>query len=133
MIEPMPTTADPIGASAPRIDGYDKVTGQARYPADRAPADALAAKVVFTDQPHARLVELDVSAARAVPGVIEVFTGADVPVNEYGLTLFDQPVLVGVNDTARADVAADVSRWEADQIAFVVAESVEAAQRGAAG
>ena len=121
-----------IGVSPNRIDGYGKVTGEAQYPADRAPADALVAKVVFTNQPHARLTRLDVSAARATPGVVAVFTGADVPVNEYGLTLFDQPVFISLDHTGRSPVPCDVSRWEADHLALVVAETLEAAEAGAA-
>ena len=121
-----------VGASSNRIDGYDKVTGQARYPADRAPADALYAKVVFTNQPHARLLSLDVSEARAITGVELVLTGADVPVNEYGLTLFDQPVFISTDHTGRSPVPCDVSRWEADHLALVVADSRQAADAGAA-
>ncbi len=121
-----------VGANPPRIDGHAKVTGAAEFPADRIPDDALVAKVVFTDQPHARLVSLDVAAAEAVDGVVAVLTGADVPVNEYGLTMFDQPVFVSVDHTGRAAVAADVSRWEADHLALVVATSDEAAAAGAA-
>ena len=46
--------------------------------------------------------------------------------------MFDQPVLVGLNDTDRAAVAADVSRWEADKVAVVIAESPEIATVAAA-
>ncbi|RMH73873.1 MAG: aldehyde oxidase, partial [Actinomyces sp.] len=120
-----------VGRSAPRRDARDKVTGAARYPADAVPADALVARVVFTDQPHARLVRLDVEPARRVEGVVAVFTAADVPVNEYGLTMFDQPVFVGLEHTGRSAVPCDVSRWEADHLALVVAETTEAAERGA--
>ena len=121
-----------VGASPLRVDAHAKVTGDAHYPADRIPAGALAARVVFTDQPHARLVRLDTTAAERVPGVIAVFTGRDVPVNEYGLTMFDQPVFVTVEHTGRSDVRCDVSRWEADHLALVVAESDAAATAGAA-
>jgi len=121
-----------VGSTPVRLDAVDKVTGAATYPADRIPADALVGKVVFTDQPHARLTRLDVSAAEAVPGVVAVFTGRDVPVNEYGLTHFDQPVFVTVEHTGRSEVPPDVSRWEADHLAVVVAESIEAAEAGAA-
>ena len=98
-----------VGDRALRVDAAAKVTGAAAYPADRRPADALVAKVVFTDQPHARLTALDVAAAEATPGVVAVFTGADVPVNEYGLTLFDQPVFVTLDHTGRSAVPGDVS------------------------
>ncbi|MEZ5280327.1 MAG: xanthine dehydrogenase family protein molybdopterin-binding subunit [Acidimicrobiales bacterium] len=120
-----------VGAVRVRNDAIDKVTGAAQYPADRIPPDALVAKVVFTDQPHARLTHLDVSAAAAAPGVVTVLTSADVPVNEYGLTLFDQPVFIGLDHTQRSPIACDVSRWEADHLAVIVAESAEAADAAA--
>lgn len=121
-----------IGRSAARIDAPDKVTGDALYPADRFPVDALYAVVVFSDQVHARMLSMDLSEAEAAPGVVGIFTASDVPINEYGLTMFDQPVMVGVGDTGRSEVPADVSRWEADQIAIVIAET-EAQARAAAG
>jgi CO/xanthine dehydrogenase Mo-binding subunit len=121
-----------VGDNRFRIDALGKVTGETDYPADLPAEGSLYGMVVFSGQPHARMLSMDTSAAKADPEVIEIFTAADVPVNEYGLTMFDQPVLVGVNATGRADVASDVSRWEADQIAFVVAESAEAAERAAA-
>ena len=121
-----------VGASPIRIDAHAKVTGDAQYPGDRAPADALAARVVFTDQPHARLLRLDVSAAEQMPGVVAVFTGRDVPVNEYGLTEFDQPVFISVEHTGRSKVDSDISRWEADHLALVVAETDEQARAAAA-
>ncbi|MDH3682814.1 MAG: xanthine dehydrogenase family protein molybdopterin-binding subunit [Acidimicrobiia bacterium] len=120
-----------VGERERRIDAEAKVTGEAAYPADRVPDGALVGKVVFTDRPHARLVGLDTTAAESVEGVIAVFTGADVPVNEYGLTLFDQPVFVTVEHTGRSVVPCDVSRWEADHLALVVATSAEAAEAGA--
>jgi CO/xanthine dehydrogenase Mo-binding subunit len=121
-----------VGASRHRVDALGKVTGAARFPADIEREGALVARVVFTDRPHARLRSLDVAPALAVPGVVEVVTSADVPVNEYGLTMFDQPVLIGVEHTGRSRVACDVSRWEADHLAVVVAETAEAAHAGAA-
>lgn len=114
-----------------RIDGRGKVTGEALFPADLKRDDFLHARIVFTDQPHARLTKLDVAPALATPGVVEVVTADDVPVNEYGLVFRDQPVLIGPNQNARSPVPGDVSRWEADQLCVVVAESVAAATRGA--
>ena len=120
-----------VGRSAPRRDAVGKVTGAARYPADLQPDDVLHARVVFSGRPHARMVSMDTSAAEATPGVVAVFTAADVPVNEYGLTMFDQPVMVGLGGTGRSQVAADISRWDADQIAIVVAETRDAADGAA--
>lgn len=121
-----------VGRPGARIDAAAKLTGEARFPADRIPADALWAFAVFTDQPHARLASLDLAPARAAPGVVAVLGSADVPVNEYGLTMFDQPVFVGTDHTGRSAVPCDVSRWEADHLALVVAESPDQARAAAA-
>lgn len=120
-----------IGSSQGRVDAPAKVTGEALYPGDLPVPDALEAVAVFSGKVHARMISMDTRRAEAVPGVVAVFTAADVPVNEYGLTMPDQPVLVGVGGTGRAAVAADVSRWDADHIAVIVAETREAAREAA--
>ncbi len=125
-------TAGGTGQSPPRADGPAKVAGLAGYPADRIPADALWAFAVFTDQPHARLRRLDLAPAERAPGVVAVLGSADVPCNEYGLTKFDQPVFVGLDHTGRSLVPCDVSRWEADHLALIVAESLHEARAAAA-
>lgn len=116
-----------VGASPTRFDAEAKTTGQATYPGDRRPADALVAKVVFTGQPHARLLSFDTARAEAIEGVVAIVTSADVPVNEYGLTKFDQPVFIGAADQENVAVATNISRWEADHLCLVVAETDEAA------
>lgn len=121
-----------VGRAGARIDAAAKLTGEARFPADRIPGDALWGLAVFTNQPHARLVSLNLEPARAAPGVVTVLGSADVPVNEYGLTMFDQPVFVGTDHTGRSPVPCDVSRWEADHLALVVAKSQAAARAAAA-
>ena len=120
-----------VGLEARRFDAEDKVTGAAQYSADRVPANALFAKIVFSNEPHARMIAMDTSRAEAAPGVVAVLTARDVPVNEYGLTMFDQPVMVGLDDTDRASVDTSVSRWEADKVAIVIAETVEQAASAA--
>lgn len=120
-----------IGTTAARPDGQAKADGTALYPDDIHAPNALIAKVVFSDRPHARMLSMDTTETLAVTGVITVITAADIPMNEYGLTMFDQPVLVGVDGTGTSIVPSDVSRWEADQIAVVVAETSEAALAGA--
>ena len=120
-----------VGKTPHRVDAFDKVTGAAAYAADCVPDNALHAVVVFTNQPHARLVGVNFEETLDAPGVVTVVTAADVPVNEYGLTLFDQPVFIGLDDTGRSSVRCDVSRWEADHLAVVVAESLIQARKGA--
>lgn len=121
-----------VGASPTRHDAAAKADGSAVYAGDAVPADALHAVAVFSGKAHARMVSMSTDAAEAVRGVVAVLTAADVPVNEYGLTKFDQPVLVGVGSTGVAATPSDVSRWEADHVAIVVAETPEAATAGAA-
>ena len=77
------------------------------------------------------MTRIDVSAAEAAPGVVTIVTAADVPVNEYGLTMFDQPVLLGLEHTGVSAVDPTVSRWEADQVAVIVAETEEQARHAA--
>ena len=121
-----------IGKSEYRGDAAGKVTGATRYPGDLERAALLHARVMFSGQPHARMRAIDLSAAQAVPGVVAIFTAADVPLNEYGLTMHDQPVLVGIGGNGRSPVPADVSRWEGDQVAIIVATSVAAASEAMA-
>ena len=76
-----------------RLDAAEKVTGDALYPGDITPENLLHGKILFSNQPHARLLSINVEKALAVPGVVAIFTAKDVPVNEYGLIMPDQPVL----------------------------------------
>jgi CO/xanthine dehydrogenase Mo-binding subunit len=115
--------------SNPRVDAPGKVAGLTQYPGDLAPDNLLHGKVLFTDQPHARMLSMDVSAAEAVPGVVAIFTAKDVPVNEYGLIMPDQPVLIGLGS---AKPYSDISLWECDHAAVVVAETAEAAAKACA-
>lgn len=113
-----------LSHSLPRVDALSKVTGQANYPGDITPDNLLHGKVLFSGQPHARMISMDLSAALAVPGVVAIFTAQDVPVNEYGLILPDQPVMVGLGSSKPHS---DVSLWEGDHVAVVVAETELAA------
>jgi|TARA_B100001964_G_scaffold230848_1_gene284800 CO/xanthine dehydrogenase Mo-binding subunit len=116
-----------IGFSHYRIDAIGKVIGTAMYPGDLTPDGLLHAKVVLSGRPHARMLSLDLSSAEAVPGVVAIFTAKDVPVNEHGSQIVDKPVLVGLNSTGRSRIPAEVSRWEGDQVAIIIAETEEAA------
>lgn len=109
-----------IGQSLPRIDALGKVTGQTLYPGDINRAGQAYAKVLFAGRPHARIRSIDTSQAEALAGVIAIFTAKDVPVNEYGLGIKDQPVLCGPGSDR---LHADRVRFVGDQVAFIVAET----------
>lgn len=109
-----------IGQSVHRVDALDKVTGAALYPGDLNRADQAHMKILFAGRPHAIIRRLETAAAEATPGVLAVFTAKDVPVNEYGLIIPDQPVLCGPGS---AKPFADRVRFVGDQVALVVAET----------
>ncbi len=113
-----------IGQSVQRMDAVGKVTGQAPYPGDIDMDGQLWMKIRFSDRVHARVASIDTSRAEAYPGVVAVFTAKDVPNNEYGLIMPDQPVLCGPGS---AKAGADIVRCMADYVALVVAETEEAA------
>ncbi|MBN1563842.1 MAG: xanthine dehydrogenase family protein [Anaerolineae bacterium] len=113
-----------IGQSVTRIDAVGKVTGETLYPGDFNMEGQLWMKIRFSDRVHARITAIDTSQAEAYPGVVAVLTAKDVPVNEYGLIMPDQPVLCGPgSDKAGADVVRCIS----DQVALVIADSEESA------
>jgi CO/xanthine dehydrogenase Mo-binding subunit len=62
-----------------RPDGKEKVTGSGRYTADLSLTGQLHAKLRYADHTHARILSIDTSRARALPGVLAVVTHEDVP------------------------------------------------------
>ena len=105
-----------IGKSVPRLDGAEKVTGQAVYTVDVELPNMLHAAVLRSTRPHARIVELDVSDARTAPGVKAVITGKDFPYTHGGM-IKDQPF-----------IAIDRVRYVGEVVAAVAAETEAAAQ-----
>ena len=77
----MKTTRDVkgVGVSIPRPDGPEKVTGRVQYVADIQPKGLLHAKLLRSPHAHAKIVSIDTSAARALPGVRAVLTAKDIP------------------------------------------------------
>ncbi len=109
-----------VGARLPLIDGVDKVTGAARYTADLPAAGAFVGRILRSRWAHAELLEVDVTAARALPGVQAVITGeaCDMPFgvipiaqNEFPLArgrvrYYGDPIAaVAAVDDATADAA----------------------------
>ncbi len=115
-----------VGQSVPRVDAVAKVTGEALYPGDYNLPNQAYMKILFANRPHAIIRSIDISEAEALEGVIAIFTARDVPVNEYGLIMPDQPVLCGPGSTKPF---AERVRWIGDQIALVVAETEEIAAK----
>ncbi|WP_022661545.1 xanthine dehydrogenase family protein molybdopterin-binding subunit [Paucidesulfovibrio longus] len=108
-----------IGTSSARLDALSKATGEERFAADLFPPDTLWAGAKRAGIPHGELRELDVDAARRLPGVHAVLTRADVPgSNRQGIVHKDMPVLCGSR-----------IRHAGDPVALVVAGSREILRR----
>jgi CO/xanthine dehydrogenase Mo-binding subunit len=115
-----------IGKSIKRVDALGKVTGQTIYPGDRIQENELWLKILFARRPHARVVSIDAGEAKALPGVMDVLIAADVPINQYGLQIPDQPVLCGPGSSKKGG---DIVRFVGDQVAVVIAETEKIAAR----
>ena len=98
-----------------------KVTGTLPFACDHRMQSELYAKVVWSSHPHARILAVDVDAATRLPGVVRVLTHKDIPGKKtFGSIIPDQPVL-----------ASERVRFRGDAVALVLAESRDAAGRGA--
>jgi CO/xanthine dehydrogenase Mo-binding subunit len=106
-----------------RVDARAKVTGQTRYAADLQLPGLHYGKIVFSAHPHARVLQIDSSRAQRIAGVKKVITAKDLPVrNAYGYQTPNRFVLVAEGEE---------TRYIADAVALVVAESEEIALRAA--
>ena len=109
-----------VGNSVERIDAVGKVTGQALFPGDVNMPGQVYLKILFANHAHARITRIDTQEAEGLSGVLAVFTSRDVPNNEYGLIMPDQPVLCGPGSNKPY---ADRVRFVGDQVAVVAAET----------
>ena len=113
----MAKPASVIGAAVGRVEGADKVSGQATYGADVHFPDTLWGKILRSPYPHARIVRIDTTKAWQVPGVKAIVTGKDEPEHYQGKSIRDIPVLCW-----------DKVRYIGDKVAAVAAESRDAAE-----
>jgi CO/xanthine dehydrogenase Mo-binding subunit len=113
----MAKPASVIGAAVGRVEGADKVSGQATYGADVHFPDTLWGKILRSPYPHARIVKIDATKAWQVPGVKAIVTGKDEPEHYQGKSIRDIPVLCW-----------DKVRYIGDKVAAVAAESRDAAE-----
>jgi CO/xanthine dehydrogenase Mo-binding subunit len=114
-----------VGTSVQRIDVIGKIKGEALYPGDISMDNQAYMKILYSGRPHAIIRKLDVKKAEEYPGVIAVLTAKDVPVNEYGLIVQDQPVLCGPGSTKPFG---DHVRYAAEHVALVLADSEKIAE-----
>lgn len=106
-----------LGVGIPQVTARAKVLGRAMYAGDIKLPGMLHGRVLRSPYPHARIVSIDAAAARALPGVKAVLTGADAPAQ-----------LWGVHHKERAVLARDVVRYCGEEVAAVAAISDEVAR-----
>lgn len=110
-----------VGTVQPRPDAVGKVTGKALFTDDIKFEDMLFARVKRAMVPSGLLRAIDVSRARALPGVVAVLTAEDLPAERtHGLVIADWPILVGIGERIRT---------VGDAVAIVAAESYEVASQ----
>src|SRR5436309_4585985 len=82
-----------IGKPIGRVDGTEKVSGAARYSGDVSVPGLIWGKALRSPLPHARIARIDVTRAKALPGVLAVLTAKDLPGILVGRRMFDMPLL----------------------------------------
>jgi xanthine dehydrogenase molybdenum-binding subunit len=106
-----------IGKRIPKMDAPEKASGKTRYIHDINLPGQLHAKILRSSERHARIVSIDTTAAKALPGVHAVITAADVP--------WQQPIGVAKD---HLPLKTDRVRSLRDEVAAVAADSVEIAE-----
>lgn len=115
------TLDGPVGQPIPRVEGPAKVKGLTRYTADVDRPGTLWGKVLRSPLPHARILNVDTSRAKTLPGVKAVITGQDVSPRLVGASLKDMPVL-----------AQDRVRYVGEEVAAVAAVDADTAEEAIA-
>ena len=116
-----------IGQPLTRRDGVLKVTGAATFAADNHPAGMLYAVLAVASIARGRVAALDVAAAKAHPGVVEVMTPEHKPALARDPDLKNSPFEFRLDLLQNSDI-----RYANQPIAVVIAETLEAATEGAA-
>ena len=134
---------DGIGAALPRLEDARLLRGQGSYSDDVTHDGQARAVVLRSPHPHARIVSIDAAAARALPGVLLILTGADVAAE--GLKPIPHIPQAQSPPDIRLDnldgsphlveqppiLAIDTVRFAGEAVAFVVAETVALAKDAA--
>jgi CO/xanthine dehydrogenase Mo-binding subunit len=111
-----------IGKTFRRLDYETKVTGRAQYLADMSVPGMCHGKILRSPYPHARIIRIDASKAREIPGVVAVLTRDDI-LHDEGIEPFYGPVFKD-----QTIVAVEKVRHVGDPVAAVAALTVDAAE-----
>lgn len=117
-----------VGQSVERVEDARLLTGAGRYTDDVRLVEMLYGVTLRSPYANAAILGIDTATARAMPGVVAIYTAADV--SDYGEIPCVVP-LSGPVKTPRPVLATDRVRFVGDGVAFVVAETREAARAAA--
>ncbi len=120
-----------IGKSVPRPDATRLLHGRGKFVDDMQLPRMLHAAFVRSPMAHGRIVGIDTDAARAVDGVVAIYTGADfvAHVTPYVGVLSH---LAGLRSAPQMPLAVDVARWAGEPLVMIVASSRAVAEDAAA-
>ncbi len=125
LIAPQTETWKSVGRPEVKVDAIKLVQGKPAFAADFEIRGLLHAKVLKSPHAHARIMHIDASKARALPGVAAVLTHADIPRVVYSTAGQSDPI-PGPLDMFSLDTKV---RFVGDRVAFVAAESPEIAEK----
>ena len=118
-----------VGKSTQRLDAVAKVTGRAMYTDDFFERDMLVGKVLRSPHAHARVLRIDATKAKALPGVVAVLTPADLPKIKFATAGHPWSLDPGHRDVEDRLILTEKARFVGDAIAAVVAEDLLIAEK----
>jgi len=121
-------TAGPVGERIKRVEDPRFITGQARYLDDIKLTGMTHLAILRSPYAHANIRSIDTSAAAAMPGVLGVYTGADIPYNPLPMA-WPAGGSSGIQNNVNTPrvLATDSVKWTGEGVAAVVAETTEQA------
>lgn len=126
------TQGDPqVGRSIPRPNARRLLQGKGRFVADKTLPRMLHVAFVRSPYAHARILDVDLSAARAMPGVVAAYDGADIAAH---VTPFVGILthMTAMQSPPQPALACGVTHWQGEAVAMIVAQSRALAEDAAA-
>src|SRR5690242_15238817 len=122
-------TADVLGAPIKRVEDPRFITGKGRYLDDVQLTGTTHLAILRSPYAHAKINSIDISRAKAMPGVLAVFVGADIPYNPLPMA-WPAGGSAGLQNNVNTPrvLATDSVKWTGEGVAAVVADTPEQAQ-----
>jgi carbon-monoxide dehydrogenase large subunit len=122
-----PTTPGELGRARVRKEDARLITGRTRWTDNMTLNGMLHMAMVRSPVAHGRITSIDVEAARRMPGVVAVYTGADLDAEQSGLPCA-WPINGDVTPPRHVSIAVDTVRFAGEIVAIVVARDAASAK-----